>query len=486
MVFLPEQLIVAILLRLPVKSLLRFKSVCKVWRSLISNPRFGQSHFEMSSSIADKIVHLADSGPRSIDFHSSLDDDSAIVNLNFPITPPPLGANIRGSCRGFVLLDHYCHFFVWNPSTGLHKRVPYFPMSSQFAPFIHGLGYDAADDDYLVALGAYDPHNSDFNSDFQFFSVKANSWKKIEGTHNFPYMNAMDEPRAGLFLNGAIHWLAFRHDTNVELILAFNVTQRKLIDISLPDDFFQSLEFTYLGTLGGYLSLSVLDDEVEIWLMKEYGMKSSWTKSMVVSVEIPRGHYFFPLCLTKTSKIMGSDRSDVGRLVKCNDKGKVLEYREYDYKVDEPNAIIYTESLLSLPCELRQWRRRRSRRATRMNEAWGLHCSCYNASTGYDEKAMWCIDQTDNGNPFHCCFRGTPAFWAFVSYSKLLDKDDVVASLLWMNMRRLSDGEIVFQSHCDLSQAIFNYNHDAIVDFCLRLNLLAKAELNEDDDSNET
>ncbi|KAK4283595.1 hypothetical protein QN277_000529 [Acacia crassicarpa] len=352
MAFLPEQLIVAILLRLPVKSLLRFKSVCKLWRSLISDPRFAQSHFEMSSSITDKIVHLADSGPRSIDFHSSLDDDSAIVNLNFRITPPPLGANIRGSCRGFVLLDPDYHFFVWNPSTGLHKRVPYFPMSSQFFPFIHGLGYDATDDDYLVALGAYDPHNSDFNSDFQFFSVKANSWKKIEGIHNFPYMNAMDEPRAGLFLNGAIHWLAFRHDTNVELILAFNVTQRKLIDISLPDDFFQSLEFTYLGTLGRYLSLSVLSDEneVEIWLMKEYGMKSSWTKSMVVSVEIPIGHSFFPLYLTKSGEIMGSDCSDVGnRLVKCNDRGQVLEYREYDYEVDEHNAIIYTESLVSLP-----------------------------------------------------------------------------------------------------------------------------------------
>ncbi|KAI9128629.1 hypothetical protein K1719_000112 [Acacia pycnantha] len=353
MVFLPEQLIVAILLRLPVKSLLRFKSVCRLWRSLISDPRFAQSHFELSFSIADKIVHLADSGPRSIDFHSSLHDHSAIVNLNFPITPP-LVANIRGSCRGFVLLDRDYHFFVWNPSTGLYKRVPYFPMPSGFLPLFHGLCYDAADDDYLVFLGACNTESADVESNFQFFSVKANSWKKIECTINFPYMNAIDEPRAGLFFNGAIHWLAFHHDTNAESILAFNVKQRKLIYISLPDDFlgFEILEFTYLGTLGGYLSLSVLgdDNEAEIWLMKEYGMKSSWTKSMVVSVEIPRGHNFFPLCLTKSGEIVGSDYSDGGKgILKCNDKGKVLEYREYNYGVHEENAIIYTESLLSLP-----------------------------------------------------------------------------------------------------------------------------------------
>ncbi|KAI9116887.1 hypothetical protein K1719_011886 [Acacia pycnantha] len=82
--------------------------------------------------------------------------------------------------------------------------------------------------------------------------------------------------------------------------------------------------------------------------------------------------------------------------------------------------------------------------------------------------------------------RGTPAFWASVSYSKLIDKEDVVVALLWVNMRRLSDREIVFQSHCDMSQAMFNYNHPDVVDFRVGLNLLAKAEINEDDDSDET
>ncbi|KAI9128736.1 hypothetical protein K1719_000219 [Acacia pycnantha] len=69
------------------------------------------------------------------------------------------------------------------------------------------------------------------------------------------------------------------------------------------------------------------------------------------------------------------------------------------------------------------------------------------------------------GNSFHCCFRGTPAFWANVSYSKVLNKEDVVVALLFVNMIRTRDGEIIFLSHCDLSEAIFNHNHPAIVNF---------------------
>ena len=42
--FLPVELVVEILSRLPVKSLLLFKSVCKSWKTLISDPKFAQTH----------------------------------------------------------------------------------------------------------------------------------------------------------------------------------------------------------------------------------------------------------------------------------------------------------------------------------------------------------------------------------------------------------------------------------------------------------
>ncbi|XP_054786492.1 uncharacterized protein LOC129292853 [Prosopis cineraria] len=112
------------------------------------------------------------------------------------------------------------------------------------------------------------------------------------------------------------------------------------------------MEFVYLGTLGRCLNPSIVDENIngaEIWLMKEYGMKSSWTKSMVVIVEIPC-EFFFPICLTKRGEIVGSVLG-YDKLLKCNDKGKVLENYEYKNQPYEDNAIACRESLRSLHSE---------------------------------------------------------------------------------------------------------------------------------------
>jgi len=46
---LPHELIIEILLRLPVKSLIRFKCVSKSWFCLISDPHFANSHFQLTA-----------------------------------------------------------------------------------------------------------------------------------------------------------------------------------------------------------------------------------------------------------------------------------------------------------------------------------------------------------------------------------------------------------------------------------------------------
>ncbi|KAL6563412.1 hypothetical protein OROGR_002371 [Orobanche gracilis] len=49
-IYLPQEMIENILPRLPVKSLLRFKSVCKRWRDTISDPEFPQTHLRLSNN----------------------------------------------------------------------------------------------------------------------------------------------------------------------------------------------------------------------------------------------------------------------------------------------------------------------------------------------------------------------------------------------------------------------------------------------------
>jgi hypothetical protein len=48
--YLPLELIIQILVRLHVKSLLRFKCVCKSWFSHFSDTNFAKSHFQLTAA----------------------------------------------------------------------------------------------------------------------------------------------------------------------------------------------------------------------------------------------------------------------------------------------------------------------------------------------------------------------------------------------------------------------------------------------------
>ena len=67
-----------------------------------------------------------------------------------------------------------------------------------------------------------------------------------------------------------------------------------------------------MEVLGGCLALYFLgDDTTEIWIMKEYGVMSSWTKSIVVSLGGIDGCYLFLICFTTGGDIVGEDGGTV-------------------------------------------------------------------------------------------------------------------------------------------------------------------------------
>jgi len=76
---LPEELVTQILLRLSVKSLIRFKSVCKSSFSLISNPHFANSQFQITAATHTRRILFMTTTPefRSIALDSLFTDYSA-------------------------------------------------------------------------------------------------------------------------------------------------------------------------------------------------------------------------------------------------------------------------------------------------------------------------------------------------------------------------------------------------------------------------
>lgn len=366
---LPWELVIEILLRLPVRSLIRFRSVCKAWLSLICDPHFAKSHFELATTataaaLTQRLLFIGPSSTviRSIDLNPSLHDDSASVSLKVKfLSPKPFFVRILGSCRGFILFN--CNrsriLCLWNPSTDVHKFAHWSPLDFRHYPFLCALAYDPSTDDYLVVQASHPPRSGNYATCMEFFSVRANAWKQIE-TKNLSYRKCSPnhcptnyvECEVGSVLNGAIHWLAFNCNLSTELIVTFDVTEKSFSEILLPLRFnYSAFQHCLLGVRGELLSLSaVWYVSVEIWVMKEYKVQSSWTRNIVVSYDshILRG-YFFPICSTKNGDIVGTDNHSV--LAKCNDKGQMQEERPY-CELDSfgLQLAVYTESLLSLPC----------------------------------------------------------------------------------------------------------------------------------------
>ncbi|XP_057427349.1 F-box/kelch-repeat protein At3g23880-like [Lotus japonicus] len=331
---LPQDLITEILLRLPVKSLIRFKAVCKFWRSLISDPLFANSHFELATP---RLVFTTDSDYdiQTIDLDGRLHSNPFFepINLDFLHS---FFTFIEGSCRGFLLLRYYESLHLWNPATRVHRPIP--SISAIEDPGCQfGFGYDSSKDDYLVVIV------SNHVTPVQFFSLRANVWKYIQST-DLPPLNLCYNHRPGLLLNEAIHWLACGHDKTKNVIVAFDLLERRLLEIPLPDDLACNLKSCALLAHGGLLSVYVKrSDTLEIFVMEKYKIQSSWTKTIVVSLS---GTDIFSICSTKSGDIVMHSMTG---LEKYTDKGEQLLEHCVGGGLLISQVYMYTESILSLP-----------------------------------------------------------------------------------------------------------------------------------------
>ncbi|TKY65859.1 F-box/kelch-repeat protein [Spatholobus suberectus] len=120
---LPLELIAEILLRLPVRSVSRFKCACKSWLSLISDPQFGISHYDLAAAPSHRLLLRSN-------YFEHYDE--------FRFQP-----EILGSCRGFILLYYLTRdeIIIGNPSIGARKRLPDLEYYEIINDLLHGFGF---------------------------------------------------------------------------------------------------------------------------------------------------------------------------------------------------------------------------------------------------------------------------------------------------------------------------------------------------------
>ncbi len=297
---LPEEVILEILSRLPVKPLLRFRCVSKPWLARIDTPEFIKLHLKQSlKTNTNRSLILRGGYLYSTDF-DSLD---RAIELDHPLKTPHLGTEILGSCNGLLCLYNGEEDVVlWNPSTRKYKKLPVTIMEFPHDGFcvcqfvIYGFGYDEKSDDYKVVrlVQFYADDNDLWESEVKVYSLKNDSWNRVQDCPYYLY----NPCSSGTLASGALHWLVnpkVKSD-RTNLILAFDLAVEEYRLVPQPD-FYDKNSSMDVGVLGGCLTILYNHNRhrLDVWVMKEYGVKESWTKLYSVQPF----EYMFPVAYSK-------------------------------------------------------------------------------------------------------------------------------------------------------------------------------------------
>ncbi|CAK7345022.1 unnamed protein product [Dovyalis caffra] len=118
------------------------------------------------------------------------------------------------------------------------------------------------------------------------YILKNDKWKKIEGLPT--RLRLLSKPcfhilhRRG-YAGHAVHWIApQRRRLGIrDCVLGFDVRDDKFFELSQPDYENKGMNFqVHVGVLKGNLCVMCNYDHVcvDVWVMKEYGVKESWSK----------------------------------------------------------------------------------------------------------------------------------------------------------------------------------------------------------------
>ncbi|KAL1814113.1 hypothetical protein ACET3Z_024178 [Daucus carota] len=281
--YLTDDLLSQILDRLPVKTLLQCRCVCKPWCSLIDSPRFVKLHLKRSAECnKNRSVVIRGFYAYLADF-DSLEDNSTAVIIDEPLRSVLRGTGLVGSCNGLLCLyQQKMDIFIWNPAMRKCKQLPTAPADfvcpfSVDPFFLRGFGYDAVNDDYKV-LRILHPDGREAGSKVIVYSLKSDSWKRLPDI-SYPYQIVRD---LGMFLGGALHWIAVT-TLGVEIcliILAFDLGVENYKEIPLPNLRFKKSNKLNLCTFADSLCVLLLeaDIRIDVWLMNNYGDGNSWCK----------------------------------------------------------------------------------------------------------------------------------------------------------------------------------------------------------------
>ncbi|KAG2688546.1 hypothetical protein I3760_09G100800 [Carya illinoinensis] len=308
----PLDVLTDILCRLPVKPLLQFRSICKSWRCLIDSPDFIYLHHKNSTETGSNLTLILrkDSDLYSVDLHVMHN----AVDLAHPLMCYSNRIQVLGSCNGLLCIANVAEdIALWNPFLRKHKVLPFLPVdrnkkygSGLPGAWVYGFGYDSVHEDHkLVRISQFiDLDNEVVVSKVKVYSLREN---ELRDSEDMPYVLCYTR-KNGTLASGCLHWVAnrkFKFD-EAGMIVAFDLTVESFREVPMPECTKENIQID-VGVLGGCVCMVANYNylHVDVWVMKEYGVKESWAKLFTVAKNEVLGgalRYLKPLAYSKSGE----------------------------------------------------------------------------------------------------------------------------------------------------------------------------------------
>lgn len=230
------------------------------------------------------------------------------VPIDYPLSSGA-GTEAFGSCNGilaFRLTDK--NLALYNPSTRQFRRLPVSEIepppgdSCKSGYIFYGFGQDVKTNDYkvvrMVQFNKSDDEDDEgifYDYEVKVYSLKNDSWRKI--TKLPPYLRFMFQffyhllhrRGYGVLAGGVLHWVM---PPRIELgprnrIVGFDLGNEEFIEVPQPECADKNYLLDVAALEGHLCAVCNYDQEkIDLWTMKEYGVKQSWTK--LISIQRTR------------------------------------------------------------------------------------------------------------------------------------------------------------------------------------------------------
>ncbi|KAF3450486.1 hypothetical protein FNV43_RR06569 [Rhamnella rubrinervis] len=310
-----DEMLNDIMLKLPLKTVARWKCVCKSWYSLLNSSDFIIQYLQLSNNKIRRNINDHDlilkfeTENDYIDMISILSHETlGVLDTQKLSTYTQQKYNQIQGCRNSVVCitsdrQYTLKVLLWNPKTRQVKVVPKnsYCRGPSIMPHsydtLFGFGFDDKNNDYKVVIfGGYpsSSHSNGFYYDVEVYSLKLDRWRLVRCNFKDRFLKVNTRRVVSTCTDGMCSW-PVRHQRR-EAILSFDMSMEIIILTPLPSRKKRySAKELLISRNGpaGFVGIVDLNGHVaffdhvgvnfyNIWWLGEIGVEDSWTKLFII------------------------------------------------------------------------------------------------------------------------------------------------------------------------------------------------------------